>query len=382
MLIRTRKTTHYCESSHGVKNVSIRQWRVKENMEKLRLLVLGMPKSPFSNILFKPLLRFHKKQKISICGVVDTTRKMKESGFVSNYFVERIVKRLYRYYRILFRAVVYRRQSRLSGNYVSRSCKKYGIPLFYPPDNNINDVRTVQFCRRLTPDIILSIGNEQMIRSELMALPSMAIVNVHPSYLPKYRGVNAIMWAMLKGEKYAGISFHYVDDKVDSGDIIIQQRVKIKRRDDVESLYGRTLKVGGRLMDKFIDFALNENIPSFRNDARKASIYTFKDSRDIGMIAFWQNVEEICKLHRVLGSMTVKTKEGNRLSITNLKKINCMKQLSGYKNGQIIRISLKGILVKASNGCLLFNEIFYLPAFLLGKLYRIRQGDVLQGRLH
>jgi len=67
------------------------------------------------------------------------------------------------------------------------------------------------------------------------------IVNIHPSLLPKYKGLNTHQKALKNNDKYSGCTVHYVTDKVDTGKIILQKKVKIKRKDSLNTLTRKVL---------------------------------------------------------------------------------------------------------------------------------------------
>ena len=69
------------------------------------------------------------------------------------------------------------------------------------------------------------------------------IINIHPSLLPKYKGLNTHYRAIKNREKFAGCTVHYVNSKLDSGKIILQRKVKISRKDDHTSLAKKVLKI-------------------------------------------------------------------------------------------------------------------------------------------
>ena len=79
------------------------------------------------------------------------------------------------------------------------------------------------------------------------SLPSKFIVNVHPSLLPKYKGMNAIQQAIDDCAEYTGVTIHYVDEGMDSGSIIKQDSIKINEIDTVESLKDRLQAIEYRL---------------------------------------------------------------------------------------------------------------------------------------
>ena len=91
------------------------------------------------------------------------------------------------------------------------------------------------------------------------SLPSKFIVNIHPSLLPKYKGINAIKQAIEDNAKYTGVTIHYVDVEMDSGCIIKQERIKINKNDTAKSLKDRLQEIEHRLYFDTIQLILNKN---------------------------------------------------------------------------------------------------------------------------
>ncbi len=85
------------------------------------------------------------------------------------------------------------------------------------------------------------------------------IINIHPSLLPNYKGINAIVRAFENKEKYTGITIHYVDEGVDTGKIIFQKKVRIKKSDTIESLEKRIHKIEHKTYPKIIKRVLAKN---------------------------------------------------------------------------------------------------------------------------
>ncbi|RPH52392.1 MAG: methionyl-tRNA formyltransferase [Desulfobacteraceae bacterium] len=113
----------------------------------------------------------------------------------------------------------------------------------------------------LKPDVILSIYYRKIFPRELVAIPPLGIVNIHPSYLPHYRGCVPTAWALLNGEKETGVTIHYIDGKIDSADMIVQNKVPITEEDTGFSLYNRCMRVGAELFEQVIDDILSGTAP-------------------------------------------------------------------------------------------------------------------------
>ena len=83
------------------------------------------------------------------------------------------------------------------------------------------------------------------------------IINIHPSLLPKYKGLNTHNRAINNNDKYSGCTVHYVTPKLDSGKIILQKKVKIFKNDNAKSLQKRILKQEHKIYPKALKMILN-----------------------------------------------------------------------------------------------------------------------------
>jgi len=96
---------------------------------------------------------------------------------------------------------------------------------------------------KLNPDIILVGSWGEKIPKEIYDLPKIATINAHPSLLPKYRGPNPYFWTIRNQEQMSGVTFHLVDENLDTGAILAQEEIKIYPSDTGKSLKDRTVLV-------------------------------------------------------------------------------------------------------------------------------------------
>jgi methionyl-tRNA formyltransferase len=89
------------------------------------------------------------------------------------------------------------------------------------------DTSVTSWVRNLKPDLIVIYSMSQLIKKELIDIPALGVINLHPSYLPEYRGANPDFWQYYNMEMNPGVTVHYVNEGEDTGDIIYQQRVHI-----------------------------------------------------------------------------------------------------------------------------------------------------------
>ena len=103
-----------------------------------------------------------------------------------------------------------------------------------------------KYHERLTtfnPDLLLSVYYRYIIKSEILKVVNYKAMNLHPSLLPSYRGTKSSVWAIINGEKETGISFHYITEIVDDGEIILQEKIDILDTDTAYSLYNKLISL-------------------------------------------------------------------------------------------------------------------------------------------
>ena len=110
-----------------------------------------------------------------------------------------------------------------------------GIPLLKV--ENLNAPANVEQVRALAPDLILVIGWTRLLSADLLAIPKFGCVGFHASLLPRYRGRAPVNWAIIRGESETGNTMFFLDDGVDTGDIIAQRRIPIDYEDTCATLY-------------------------------------------------------------------------------------------------------------------------------------------------
>jgi len=130
---------------------------------------------------------------------------------------------------------------------VIKSFSNSGIELLSPLKVNKSLVEKV---KEIAPDYIFSIYYRKILPSSILTIPKFSCINIHPSLLPEYRGPIPTAWAIERGEKYFGISIHLMDEGIDTGDILVQEKYKIKDGETGFELYTRGMKLGFQLLSK------------------------------------------------------------------------------------------------------------------------------------
>ena len=136
--------------------------------------------------------------------------------------------------------------------------------LNYANKSNINNIvikysnrksfedRLFKLLRRNNVDLICLAGFMKILSGKFIKKFNKTILNIHPSLLPKYKGLNTHNRAIQNKDKYSGATVHIVNDKLDSGKIILQKKVKILKSDTRKSLEKKVLKIEHKIYPKAI----------------------------------------------------------------------------------------------------------------------------------
>lgn len=130
----------------------------------------------------------------------------------------------------------------------------HGIPYV---TTSINEPENIEKVRKIGPEFLLSFYYRNMIKPEVLEIPKMGALNLHGSYLPKYRGRVPVNWAVINGETETGATLHYMVAKPDAGDIVDQEKVAIEFTDTAHDVFGKLTDVAvtvlGRAWPKLMD---------------------------------------------------------------------------------------------------------------------------------
>ncbi|OHA24618.1 MAG: hypothetical protein A3H57_01410 [Candidatus Taylorbacteria bacterium RIFCSPLOWO2_02_FULL_43_11] len=138
----------------------------------------------------------------------------------------------------------------------------------------LRDTDVVDQIRKLEPEIIFCIGGMQIVPKEVLDIPKIGTINIHPALLPKYRGRYSTVHAIFNGDKYTGVTLHFMDEGLDSGPIILQQKFPIDKDDTAREVYDKFTNVGTALFEKFLSVWLSgKPIKSRPQDEKKATYY-------------------------------------------------------------------------------------------------------------
>lgn len=151
--------------------------------------------------------------------------------------------------------------------YAARVATDNSIPVY--KTDNVNSERSIETIKKFEPDLIVVAYYDQILKRNVINIPSLGCVNIHFGLAEQYRGCYPTTWAIINGEKYAGVTLHYIDDGVDSGDIIDQTHFDISPDMTGMDLYEQCTDAG------FYLFKENINAILAGNAGRRKQEYTY-----------------------------------------------------------------------------------------------------------
>ena len=130
---------------------------------------------------------------------------------------------------------------------VKEFANEKGLEIYQPEKVRKNE-EFIEKIKSLNPDVICVVAYGKILPKEILDIPSKGCINVHGSLLPKYRGAAPIQWAVLNGDKETGVTTMYMDEGMDTGDMILKEKVTIGEDETTGELWERLSKIGGKLL--------------------------------------------------------------------------------------------------------------------------------------
>ena len=122
------------------------------------------------------------------------------------------------------------------------------------------------------PELIVTCAYGKIVPKVILDYPKYGCINIHASILPKYRGSAPMQWAIANGEKENGITLMYMDEKMDTGDIIDIEKIPILDDDDLGSIHDKMSLLGSSILEKNFSNIINNNISRVKQDDTKATL--------------------------------------------------------------------------------------------------------------
>lgn len=265
---------------------------------------------------------------------------------------------------------------------VKVEAEKLGLPVLQP-----ESLRLPEFCAWLTrtrPDVNVVVAFGRILPAEILSAPRFGSINVHASLLPKYRGAAPIARAIMNGEQVTGVTTMWMQEELDSGDIILQQEVPIPPQMNCGELTRLLADLGAELLLKTLDLVSKQCAPAIPQDHSQAT-YAPPIRKEEEKINWNRPAQEVINQIRALspspGAYTILPPGKTRLKIFSAERID--RTEPGIPPGRVAYADAKtGFGVKAQDAVIHIasvqpegKKIMAAAEFVRG--YRLAPGTIL-----
>ena len=146
---------------------------------------------------------------------------------------------------------------------------EYGIPVYTP--DTLRDDAFLALLSEISPDLIAVVAYGKILPKSVLEFPRYGCLNAHVSLLPKYRGAAPMQRAIMEGERETGVTVMYMDEGLDTGDILLSESFPIGPTDDFETVHDRSAMLGGRLLSEAIKALEEGRAPRIPQDNSHAT---------------------------------------------------------------------------------------------------------------
>lgn len=230
---------------------------------------------------------------------------------------------------------------------------EHNIPVYQPV--RARDEEFVQTIKEINPDLIVVVAFGQILPKEILEVPKFGCVNVHVSLLPKYRGAAPINWVIINGEEKTGVTTMYMDEGLDTGDMILTREFKLDDQITAGELHDIMMVEGAEVLKETVDLIAEGKAPRTQQNHAEFTYAPTMD-KELGHVDFSKTSREIHNLVRGVNpwpSAYAIYNEGKM----KIWKTEVLKETSNKEPGTILGTDKMGIKVSTGDGVILIKEM-------------------------
>lgn len=264
---------------------------------------------------------------------------------------------------------------------VKEKALEMGIPVYQPV--KVREPEFVKTLADLAPDVIVVVAFGQILPKSILEIPRYGCVNIHASLLPKYRGAAPIQWAVIDGEKETGVTTMFMNEGLDTGDMLEKEVVPLDPKETGGSLHDKLSAVGGRLILSTLK-GLEDGTLKGTPQTDEGSCYAKMLKKSLGDIDWTMDGAAIERLIRGLNPWpsAYTSLHGKTLKIWDADVTD---REYGVKPGTVAEVSKDQLIIQTGKGSLSVRSLqlegkkrMDIQDFLRG--YSLEKGTVLERR--
>ncbi len=264
---------------------------------------------------------------------------------------------------------------------VKKVALEHNLTIYQPV--KVRDPEFVEILKGIAPDVIVVVAFGQIISKEILDMPRYGCINIHGSLLPAYRGAAPIQWAVIDGLKTTGVTSMYMNEGIDTGDIIMTREIELDKKETGGSLFDRLCVEGSKLLIETL-IALENNTATRTLQDDSKSNYAKKLDKTLGNLDF---TSDAISLERLVRGLNPWPSAYTHINGKTLKIWDCDVVSAEYTGecGEIVEIGphKEYFIVRCGLDALKVNEIqlegkkrMKVEDFLRG--YNLEVGTILQ----
>ena len=174
---------------------------------------------------------------------------------------------------------------------IKKYCLKKNIPLYEP--ENFKSQKNIDLIKNLNPDILVVAAYGIIFPRKILNIPKLEALNIHASLLPRWRGASPIQHAILSGDKVTGITIMKMIEQLDAGNIVLQEKIKIKDSDTSKDIHDNLSTLGGKLIFQVLSTIQKEGTISSNIQDKSKVTYASKITTQDAKINWSKNGKKI-----------------------------------------------------------------------------------------
>ena len=236
---------------------------------------------------------------------------------------------------------------------VKEAAIAYGIEVYQP--KKIKDKEFVEIIKDMNPDLIIVVAFGQLLSKEILDIPKFGCINIHASLLPKYRGAAPINWAIINGEKVTGVTTMFMDEGLDTGDMILKKEIEIKQEDTAGTLFQKLAVLGTQVLDDTLELIKENKLVREKQNDELSSYAPIMD-KTLGNINWDKSAREISNLIKGTNPWPSSYTQYKNLKM-KIWESRVLDEECVDKAGKIISVNKDGIKVNTKDKILLITQI-------------------------
>lgn len=224
----------------------------------------------------------------------------------------------------------------------------------YIQPSSLKDEGVYNKLKEIDPDLIVVVAYGKIIPKNIIDLPKLGIINVHSSILPKYRGASPIHSALINGDDKTGVSIMFINEGLDTGDVLKIITTDITEEDDLGTLTERLAKLGSDALSHVVPTLIDKTYVATKQDDSLATLVKPIKKEEM-KIDFSKTNVEIFNLVRGLSPhpCAYTIKNGENIKIYKVEKID-----KDYQKpfGTVVELTKKGPIISCKNGSILITS--------------------------